>query len=57
MKYFAMVAVSVLALGGSSASAAAPEAAQDVKGKICRVEQQCRWEKFKKICVYVKVCR
>jgi hypothetical protein len=27
------------------------------KGKNCRMEQQCRWENFKKICTYVKVCR
>jgi hypothetical protein len=26
-------------------------------GKTCRMEQQCRWENFKKICTYVKVCR
>jgi hypothetical protein len=32
-------------------------ASSDEKGKTCRVEQQCRWENFKKICVYVKVCR
>jgi len=31
--------------------------AQDVKGKNCRMEQQCHWENFKKICVWVKVCR
>ena len=31
--------------------------AQDAKGKNCRMEQQCHWENFKKICVYVKVCR
>jgi hypothetical protein len=31
--------------------------AQDGKGKNCRVEQQCRWENFKKICTWVKVCR
>jgi hypothetical protein len=30
-------------------------AAQD--GKNCRMEQQCRWENFKKICVWTKVCR
>ena len=35
MKKLAMIAASVLALGGSSASAATPEAAQDVKGKTC----------------------
>ena len=26
-------------------------------GKTCRMEQQCHWENFKKICTYVKVCR
>jgi len=30
---------------------------QDEKGKVCRTEQQCHWENFKKVCVYVKVCR
>jgi hypothetical protein len=32
-------------------------AAQDKNGKNCRMEQQCHWENFKKICVWVKVCR
>ena len=31
--------------------------AQDKTGKTCRMEQQCHWENFKKICVWVKVCR
>ena len=31
--------------------------AQDGKGKNCHLEQQCRWENFKKICTWVKVCR
>jgi hypothetical protein len=26
-------------------------------GKSCRMEQQCRWENFKKICTWMKVCR
>jgi hypothetical protein len=30
---------------------------ETVKGKNCHMEQQCRWENFKKICTYVKVCR
>jgi len=30
---------------------------RESKGKNCRMEQQCRWENFKKICTYVKVCR
>jgi hypothetical protein len=36
------------------AHAASP---QQEKGKTCRMEQQCHWENYKKICVYVKVCR
>ena len=31
--------------------------AEETKGKNCRMEQQCHWENFKKICVWVKVCR
>ena len=31
--------------------------AQPAIGKNCRMEQQCHWENFKKICVWVKVCR
>jgi hypothetical protein len=31
--------------------------AQEAKGKTCRMEQQCHWVNFKKICTYVKVCR
>ena len=35
----------------------APALAQQVKGQSCHMEQQCHWENFKKVCVYVKVCR
>jgi len=31
----------------------APAAAE----QHCRMEKQCRWVNFKKICTYVKVCR
>jgi hypothetical protein len=31
--------------------------AQASNGKNCRMEQQCHWENFKKICTWVKVCR
>ena len=31
--------------------------AQETRGKNCRMEQQCHWENFKKICTWVKVCR
>jgi len=38
----------------SAASADAPPAAAAVR---CRMEKQCRWVNFKKICTNVKVCR
>jgi hypothetical protein len=40
-------------------SALAPVLAvpQEPKGKTCRMEQQCHWENFKKVCTYVKECR
>ena len=44
--------VAVLAGAGSAYAVTA-----DPKGKVCRMEQQCHWENFKKICTYVKVCR
>jgi hypothetical protein len=53
-----LTATAIVALASlSSAMAAPPASSQDGKGKVCRMEQQCHWENFKKICVYVKVCR
>jgi hypothetical protein len=58
MNYRKHVAIAVilaaLASSGVRALAAPPESE---KGKVCRIEQQCHWENFKKVCVYVKVCR
>jgi hypothetical protein len=53
-----LVAAGVLtcALEPATVRAAAGEG-QDSKGKVCRMEQQCHWENFKKICTWVKVCR
>jgi len=39
------------------AFAATPSFAAQDTGKNCRMEQQCHWQDFKKICVWVKVCR
>jgi len=40
------------------AAAASPRgAAAAAQGSNCRMEQQCHWENFKKVCVDVKVCR
>lgn len=45
-----ILAAAVTAIPGAAA-------AQETKGKDCRMEQQCHWKDFKKICVWVKVCR
>jgi hypothetical protein len=53
MRHYLLITCTALALLQSGAFAFA----EDDKGKNCRMEQQCHWENFKKICVYVKVCR
>jgi len=51
--WIAMLLVPVDAFARHTKSTAPSE----TKGKTCRMEQQCHWENFKKICTYVKVCR
>jgi hypothetical protein len=46
------IVAAILACGACASAQTA-----DTKGKVCRMEQQCHWENFKKICTYVKVCR
>jgi hypothetical protein len=55
---FSLIAAITLAcaFGVSPVHAAAGDG-QDTRGKVCRMEQQCHWENFKKICTWVKVCR
>jgi hypothetical protein len=55
MKLIISLAAAFALLGIASAPTVA--AAQEPKGKTCRMEQQCHWVNFKKICTYVKVCR
>ena len=57
MKHFAPLVISVVVLGIGIGSVPALAAPPDPKEKTCRMEQQCHWENFKKVCVYVKVCR
>lgn len=57
MKRLIALAIAALVLGTGVSLTPALAAAGEAKGKTCRMEQQCRWENFKKICVYVKVCR
>jgi hypothetical protein len=55
MKWRLFIAWGIVALITSCMPPGA--SAQEAKGKSCRMEQQCHWENFKKVCVYVKVCR
>ena len=50
---FTLMVMSALIVGALPAHATQP----GERAKVCRMAQQCRWENFKKICVYVKVCR
>ena len=50
---FSLALVAVVLVCGTYAQAQSP----DDKGKVCRMEQQCRWDNFKKTCIWVKVCR
>lgn len=58
MKQIGRIFIATLIVGtGGAAMAAQATPVADPNGKTCRMEQQCRWQNFKKICVYVKVCR
>jgi hypothetical protein len=57
MKYFAPLAISIVVLGMSPGWTTTSAIAQEARAKNCRMEQQCKWVNFKKICTYVKVCR
>jgi hypothetical protein len=51
------LAAIALTLGFGFMGTPATAAEEQVKGKTCRMEQQCRWQNYKKICIWVKVCR
>ena len=53
---FSLVIVGAIIICGLAAIPATTALA-DSKGKTCHMEQQCHWENFKKVCVWVKVCR
>jgi hypothetical protein len=48
-----IVAAALLVCGFGASLATATQA----EAKSCHMEQQCHWENFKKVCVWVKVCR
>jgi hypothetical protein len=52
-KSFLPIAIVAVLAGVCCAQAQSPNASQ----KTCHREQQCHWENFKKICVWVTVCR
>ncbi len=47
----------LLALGLIVAVGAAAFGATASAEPRCRMEKQCRWVNFKKVCTYVRVCR
>ena len=51
MRAFMVFALAAAVYG--TATDATPSAAEP----RCRMEKQCRWVNFKKVCTYVKVCR
>ncbi|MBV8753028.1 MAG: hypothetical protein JO328_09225 [Hyphomicrobiales bacterium] len=53
-RFFLMIALAIL---GWEYGISVATAAQAERGKTCHMEQQCHWENFKKVCVWVKVCR
>lgn len=57
MKRCAPFAIFIFVVGMSLGAKSAPAPAQETKTKTCRMEQQCKWVNFKKVCTYVKVCR
>ncbi len=48
-----LLALALIAGVGAAAFRAAPASAEP----RCRMEKQCRWVNFKKVCTYVRVCR
>ena len=57
MNFRSNAASAVILVGLTSSGSRTRCFAWEEKGKVCRMEQQCHWENFKKFCVYVKVCR
>jgi hypothetical protein len=52
-RILSLAIVTAMLAGASYAQTPTRDAAN---AKVCRMEQQCHWENFKKICTYVKVC-
>jgi hypothetical protein len=59
MTRFSLAIIAAILASSAHAQTVSGKNAQtsDTNGKVCRMEQQCHWENFKKICTWVKVCR
>jgi hypothetical protein len=58
MTRFTLATLVALLCCGCGAHAQTPASkTSETTGQVCRMEQQCHWENFKKICTWVKVCR
>ena len=56
-RHISSIVLAITLIAGFTGTPALAAFDGTTKGKTCRMEQQCRWENFKKICTYVKVCR
>jgi hypothetical protein len=52
-----VLAAGMLVAGLAAGPAIADPEPSAPKGQNCRMEQQCKWVNFKKVCTWVKVCR
>jgi hypothetical protein len=57
MRHISIIILATALVAGLARTPALAAPDGTTKGKTCRMEQQCRWENFKRICTYVKVCR
>jgi hypothetical protein len=57
MRHGSIIVLAIALVAGLARTPALAAFDGTTKGKTCRMEQQCRWENFKKICTWVKVCR
>ena len=51
------IVLSTLALAAALVAPSGVPAVRAEDGKSCRMEEQCKWVNFKKVCFWVRVCR
>jgi hypothetical protein len=57
MRHVSIFVLAIALFAGLARTPALAVSDETTKGKTCRMEQQCRWENFKKICTYtIKFC-